>query len=339
MRTTLFSRLSRRLTATLLSLVLGGPLLACSSAPQVLPTSAAWTESRTGSSAGGGSDGAVASEAAPARLGYAADAAAPAAGAPMRTTTPTTMRKEEVSPAERPGLGTEWGETRYSPVRDAAFERADSSPMFLASLHYNDARGVEAMRDRIVRTRADEPVLHYFRGNPARLWGGVSISIVDESGRSLPAYHLGERVLVMGSAGQRYALKVENHTGQRFELVASIDGLDVVDGRSADLEKRGYVVSPHSTLHIDGFRRSMSEVAAFRFGSVKDSYAAQTSEYGAKNVGVIGVALFAERGARVDDSYGRWQNGLDDEARRREQADPFPGRFAAPPPQPLSPNN
>lgn len=334
MRTTLFSRLSRRLTATLLGLLLGGPLLACSSAPKAVPTSAAWSESSSGSSSGGG-DAVPVGEAAPAR-GYAADASAPVAGAPMTTTTPA--RKERVSPAERPGLGTEWGETRYSPVRDAAFERSDSSPMFLASLHYNDARGVEAMRDRIVRTRADEPVLHYFRGNPARLWGGVSISIVDDSGRSLPAYHLGERTLVVGSAGQRYALKVENHTGQRFELVASIDGLDVVDGRSADLEKRGYVVSPHSTLHIDGFRRSMSEVAAFRFGAVKDSYAAQTSEYGAKNVGVIGVALFAERGARVDDSYGRWQNGLDDEAQRREQADPFPGRFAAPPPQPLSPN-
>lgn len=336
MRTTLFSRLSRRLTITLLGLVLGGPLLACTSAPRSVPTSAAWNESSTGSSAGGG-DAVPASEAAPVRLGYAADAPAPAptAGAALRT---TTTRKEDVSPAERPGLGTEWGESRYSPVRDAAFERSDSSPMFLASLHYNDARGVEAMRDRIVRSRADEPVLHYFRGNTARLWGGVSISIVDDSGRSLPAYHLGERVLVMGSAGQRYALKVENHTGQRFELVASIDGLDVVDGRSADLEKRGYVVSPHTTLHIDGFRRSMSEVAAFRFGSVKDSYAAQTSEYGAKNVGVIGVALFSERGARVDDSFSRWQNGLDEEARRREQADPFPGRFAAPPPQPLSPN-
>lgn len=335
MRTTLFSRLSRRLTATLLSLVLGGPLLACTSAPRAVPTSAAWNESSTGSSAGGG-DGVAVSEARE-RVSYAADAPAPApaAGAPLST---TPARKAEVSPAERPGLGTEWGETRYSPVRDAAFERSDSSPMFLASLHYNDARGVEAMRDRIVRTRADEPVLHYFRGNTARLWGGVSISIVDDAGRSLPAYHLGERTLVVGSAGQRYALKVENHTGQRFELVASIDGLDVVDGRSADLEKRGYVVSPHSTLHIDGFRRSMSEVAAFRFGAVKDSYATQTSEYGAKNVGIIGVALFSERGARVDDSFGRWQNGLDEEARRREQADPFPGRFAAPPPQPLSPN-
>jgi hypothetical protein len=73
-------------------------------------------------------------------------------------------------------------------------------------------------------------------------------------------------------------------------------------------------------LSIDGFRTSDDAVAAFRFGRVADSYAAQTG--GDRNVGVIGLAIFAERGAR-------WTRG---ELRRRDTADPFPERgYAAPP--------
>ena len=61
-------------------------------------------------------------------------------------------------------------------------------------------------------------------------------------------------------------------------------------------------------------------VAAFRFGRVADSYAAQTGSD--HNVGVIGLAIFAERGAR-------WTRG---ELHRRDTADPFPQRdYAAPP--------
>jgi hypothetical protein len=332
MRTLFFSRLAclaRRLGCSTVGLVLSTALLACSSGgPSVRPAT-------TWSSSSGGGDG-------EAVVTGSSDTAAPASPSATRAASEPYARAEaEAAPAERPGLGTEWGETRYSPVRDVGFERGSDTPMFLGSLHYNDAPGVEAMRDRIVRLRDGEPVLRYSDGGSSRTryFGGLTVSILDESGRPLPAYHLGERVLVVGSAGQRYTLAVANRTGQRFELVASVDGLDVVDGRPASLDKRGYVVGPHATVHIDGFRRSMSEVAAFRFGTVKDSYAAKSAEFGAKHVGVVGVALFTERGTRIQDfaAYDYRPADLDDEARRREQADPFPGRFAAPPPpQPLA---
>lgn len=236
------------------------------------------------------------------------------------------------TPQERPGLGTTFGETRYSPVHNVTFERQSDTPAFVASLHYNDAPGVEALRSRIGQrltlARGDEP---QFRpaGTPIvnePTYGGVVIQVVDEAGRPLPAYHAAERVLLIGEHGQRYALEVENRTGRRFEIVASIDGLDVVDGKAASLGKRGYLVGPYGRVHIDGYRRSTDEVAAFRFGSVRDAYATQSAEFGDRNVGVIGVALFGERSARPDAEY-------DEEARRREQAEPFPGRFAAPPPR------
>jgi hypothetical protein len=54
---------------------------------------------------------------------------------------------------------------------------------------------------------------------------------------------------------------------------------------------------------------------------VRDSYAAKRGND--RNVGVIGVAIFQERGS----SYP-W---TDRELRRRDSADAFPGRFAPAP--------
>ena len=86
--------------------------------------------------------------------------------------------------------------------------------------------------------------------------------------------------------------------------------------------KRGYLIDGYGTLDIDGFRRSSDAVAAFRFGTVRDSYAARTGSD--RNVGVIGVAIFRERDM-VDGR--RWE-----ENNRRDNADPFPNRYSAPPP-------
>lgn len=262
---------------------------------------------------------------------YAGSPEGGAASAASPAVMEQTLRQ---APTERPGLGTAFGETRHSPVRDVSFERESDAPMFLASLLYNDAQGAAVQRNRLqARYESGEPMLRYARAGRPMLWGGVMIRVVGENGAALPAYRVDDKILLIGEPGSRYALEVENRTGQRFELVASVDGLDIVDGRTASLSKRGYVVAPYGHLHIDGYRRSMSEVAAFRFSSVRGSYAAQTAETGDRNVGVIGIALFAERGARMMDLYDP-NGGLEDEARRREQADPFPGRFAAPPPNP-----
>ena len=127
--------------------------------------------------------------------------------------------------------------------------------------------------------------------------------------------------MIVGADGERYKILVRNATTARFEIVASVDGLDVIDGKPADPNRRGYIVDPHDTLVIDGFRTSDQGVAAFRFGRVADSYAAQTTSD--RNVGVVGMAIFAERGAV-------WNTH---ELQRRDTADPFPaGRSYASPP-------
>ncbi len=117
-------------------------------------------------------------------------------------------------------------------------------------------------------------------------------------GRPLREYLHKGQTWVEGQKGARYEILVRNNTDRRIEVVASVDGLDVIDGLAGDFtKKRGYVVAPYGKVIIDGFRISMQEVAAFRFSAVADSYAAKTS--GDRNVGVIGVAVFTEKKVEV----------------------------------------
>lgn len=134
------------------------------------------------------------------------------------------------------------------------------------------------------------------REAPAR-WRSWSVELVDEAGRVLPTFRHRGRTYVLGELGQRYLVRVTNGSATRAEVVVSVDGRDVVDGRPASLERRGYVVEAHGQVTIDGYRLSESSVAAFRFGSVPRSYAARKGD--ARDVGVIGVAVFPERAPEV----------------------------------------
>ena len=218
-------------------------------------------------------------------------------------------------PNERPGLATLWGEARTSWVTTTTFHRSSNQPWSLMRIQYDDETGI--------LSRIGQRSVAELASNIAEtLDGWVSVQLIDERGDPLPGLAQGSRTYVVGHQGDRYGIRVMNHSRERFEVVATVDGLDVVDCRPGSFAKRGYLVDADSSLDIDGFRRSSSEVAAFRFGSVRDSYAARTS--GDRNVGVIGVAVFREYREPPPD---RW-----DENRRRDTADPFPNRFAAPPP-------
>lgn len=102
---------------------------------------------------------------------------------------------------------------------------------------------------------------------------------------------------IEGRKDARYAIRVINRTARRVEVVVTVDGLDVLDGRPGDYRtRRGYVLRPWQTYDIEGFRLDMGRVAAFRFSTVARSYAARTGD--ARNVGVIGVAFFPEERPR-----------------------------------------
>ena len=214
-------------------------------------------------------------------------------------------------PEKKPGLGTAYGEQRFSSVRTVRFRRANPTvPDAVLSLRYNDAQGVDQMA-------------HYKTGGyPQRASnqaGIFSVTLRDEANNALPGAQIGGDVYAVGEAGARYTIGVENHSAYRYEVVASVDGLDVIDGGDADFSKRGYLIDPYTSFVIDGWRTGDDTVAAFRFSDMDDSYAGRVGK--ARNIGVVGVAFFHEEGQQ---SY--------DELRRRDQADPFPNRYAPPPP-------
>jgi len=123
--------------------------------------------------------------------------------------------------------------------------------------------------------------------------GGYEVEVLIDGNVAQTYAHDGE-TYVMGQLGARYTLRVHNYSARRIEAVVSVDGRDVIDGKPAELRnKRGYLVPAYGTVDIDGWRISRAEAAAFRFSSVPDSYAARTGS--AREVGVIGVAVFPER--------------------------------------------
>jgi hypothetical protein len=248
--------------------------------------------------------------------GYGYVAPAPSARALDSYSGPSHAAVEPGPPQpvpDRPGLGTSWGEAVAAPISFSPFVRSSPAPWAELALHYNDVEGVTSHAQYLGTRPAP---LELYAGD-----GSLSVALVDEAGRTLPGFTAGGRTLIMGEDGARYRIVVRNASAARFEVVTSVDGLDVIDGKPADPNRRGYIVDPHGILTIDGFRTSDDVVAAFRFGKVAESYAAQTS--GDRNVGVVGMAIFTERGAV-------WTPA---ELGRRDTADPFPQRGYATPPR------
>jgi hypothetical protein len=131
---------------------------------------------------------------------------------------------------------------------------------------------------------------------PAHARPLVDVSVVDrDTGESLASYpHRGDR-WVAGAPGHRYSVRLTNTTAERVLVVLSVDGVNAITGQTADPSQAGYVLEPWQTTEINGWRKSMADVAQFVFTDLGDSYAARTGR--PRNVGVIGVAAFRE--ARV----------------------------------------
>lgn len=238
-------------------------------------------------------------------------------GAAPSTTDDAIARPEQ----QRPGLGTSWGETKVSRLTSAPFSRADfQSPFAMGALYYNNEDGARAMANATGFTQSSEGRVDI--GN-----GIATMRLRDvDSGKFLTGFEANQKDYVVGREGQRYSIVVTNNVNSRIEVVLSVDGDDVVDGKPASFAKRGYILGPLSEIEIEGFRQSADAIAQFTFGSVSESYAAlKHGEAAAKNVGVIGVALFNETGTNP----ASWVRG---DVGTRLEANPFPGQFATPPP-------
>ncbi len=165
------------------------------------------------------------------------------------------------------------------------FVRTSSKPKFLSSIRYNDSEGAKAMG-----------VSRGTKGSGMQKAAGGLIEWGMSSGwGTLDNYWWRGERFVIGKKGRDYQLKVKNLSSTRVEVVLSVDGLDVIDGKAASVKKRGYIIAPGKTVVVKGFRTSNDAVASFKFSSVSGSYA--NLKHGkTRNVGVVGLALFTESG-------------------------------------------
>ena len=130
----------------------------------------------------------------------------------------------------------------------------------------------------------------------------ADITVYDRAeNRTLPVYRHEGRYYVVGRPGNEYQVRVRNRTGAEILAVVSVDGVNAISGETASWDQTGYVLGPHQSHDIRGWRKSMDRTAAFFFTEHQNSYAARTGR--PDNVGVIGVAVFrkkAELAPRID---------------------------------------
>lgn len=207
----------------------------------------------------------------------------------------------------RPGLGTGVGGERYDTVTKGQFIRKAGGPDATSVVHYNDEEGAKVMAESWDGST-------WSRGGAFSLAGGRLKGRISMYGGTCRHFRAGERIIVIGEPGRYWALHLENVSGHRVEVVVSVDGLDVLDGKAAKTGKPGYLIEKDGELTISGWRIDDSRVREFLFASVADSKAAAAGK--ARNVGVIGVAVFEEDEVAV-------RRSREAEAARRDAARAF----------------
>lgn len=203
----------------------------------------------------------------------AADAQASASGQAKAIAAPAPSLNSRISSGER--LGTKWGDEISSHVTEVDLKRLSSAPLSEVQVRYAgkqfSGRSISSI---------------------SLASGKVSFAVTDDRGRALPLYRDGQNYYLSANDGQSYQLKYSNSSAQTFEIVASVDGLDVLNGQKASRYSSGYVLRPYSSFAIEGFRKSNAAVASFTFSKPKDSYAANSAHGSIQNTGVIGTAVY-----------------------------------------------
>lgn len=213
--------------------------------------------------------------------------------APPPQNSDSWTRRSSSESSKRPGLGTTAGHERHSVASGINFYRKSAGvPDAVDSFHYNDEAGAKVMLG------GEKASISRRSGQFEAANGLLSVALV-HGGSENPLPHLTSREsagrkVVVGTQGSSYGIRLENNTKKRVEVVASVDGLDVMDGKSASVKKRGYVLAAGQRMVIGGFRANNSTVRTFEFGTVSDSAAAQKGASAERNVGVIGLAVYQE---------------------------------------------
>ncbi len=120
---------------------------------------------------------------------------------------------------------------------------------------------------------------------------------VKVDGNKLPEYGSHGKTYVRGEINREFTLYFKNNTADRVLARFSVDGLSVLDGKSAEKDSSGYICDAYSSVDISGWRTSLEEVRKFEFSSKGKSYAGKT--VGSSNCGVIGVQVYSEKQPKI----------------------------------------
>lgn len=142
------------------------------------------------------------------------------------------------------------------------------------------------------------------------------------SGATLPIHEHNGRLYVAGEPKHQYELRIRNRSGSRVLAVTSVDGVNVISGQTAAQHQGGYVLDAWGFVAVEGWRKSLAEVATSYFTHLPDSYAARTGR--PENVGVIGIALFREAQPCCLDQPDFLSEGASDSAKEKSASAPAP---------------
>jgi hypothetical protein len=191
--------------------------------------------------------------------------------------------------SERPGLATTAGSEMNHKVDTVSFFRKSSVPDAVDTFHYNDKPGAEAMAQILGGGRTSSSAMELAGERlevELRSWQGA-----------YPHLRAKDRNIVIASPGADYSIHFKNKTDKRLELTVAVDSINVLTGTPAALSQHGQVIEPKGTMEIQGFRVNADKVKSFQFGAVGDSVAAKAGK--ARNVGIIGIAVYEEDAAKA----------------------------------------
>lgn len=114
------------------------------------------------------------------------------------------------------------------------------------------------------------------------------------NGSRCKQHHHNGRIFIEAKDGSEYSIEVKNNAWSRILACISVDGLNIIDGKTATTDGPGYVINGYISNRFDGFRVSNTQIAKFVFGKKGQSYAASKEDGAERNVGVIGVKIYQE---------------------------------------------
>lgn len=197
-------------------------------------------------------------------------------------------------------------------ISDSAASAEMSRPSHNDSVHADEKLGTkwgDEIDDSVTSIEAkrlsDEPIgeiaISYagkeFQGSAVKsislLTGQVQLSILDDQYNPLPVYRLDGNYYLKAKENQSYYLHYRNSSSNTYEIIASVDGINVLTGNAASkYSPTGYILDARGELTIKGFRKDEHSVASFTFSKPENSYANHSAQGDIGNVGIIGTVVY-----------------------------------------------